>query len=162
MRMPAPRSVFALVFVLCLALVAGGVALAEWMRLAACPLCILQRMLYLVLAALALVGMVGARQPGLPSGVAMLMVVPAATGAFIAGYQTWIQRFAPKTDCGKDYPWWEQFVDWAGERLPVLFRPSGLCSDPGWRFLGLSIAEWSLGIFTLLSLVLLHTCLRRR
>ncbi len=33
-----------------IALVAGGIALARTMNLAACPLCILQRMLYLLLA----------------------------------------------------------------------------------------------------------------
>jgi disulfide bond formation protein DsbB len=33
-----------------LGLVAGGVVLAQTMNLAACPLCILQRMLYLLLA----------------------------------------------------------------------------------------------------------------
>jgi disulfide bond formation protein DsbB len=58
--------------------------------------------------------------------------------------------------------WWELLVDWAGERVPLLFTASGLCSDPGWKFIGLSIAEWSLLAFSFLTLSSLYALLRRR
>jgi disulfide bond formation protein DsbB len=58
--------------------------------------------------------------------------------------------------------WWEELVDWAGDQVPILFRASGLCSDPAWKFLGLSIADWSLGMFALLLLLAAHTLLRRQ
>ena len=58
--------------------------------------------------------------------------------------------------------WWETLIDWAGEQLPSLFYASGLCSEPGWKFLGLSIAEWSLLAFSFLTAVSLYALLRRR
>ncbi|MFA7239302.1 MAG: disulfide bond formation protein B [Sulfuricellaceae bacterium] len=131
-----------------LGLTACGVLMAETMRLAACPLCIIQRMLYLSIAAFALFGLLLANRRGARAGVLLLMSLTAATGVFVAGFQTWLQRFARFASCAADYPWWEQLVDWAGERWPLLFHASGVCSDPAWKFLGLSIAEWSLAIFS--------------
>lgn len=137
-------------------LVGGGIFLAQTMNLAACPLCILQRMLYLLLAAEALVLLPFLRDTGLRF-LALLMAATAATGAWIAGYQTWLQRFAKSTSCTADQPWWEQFVNWAGTQSPLLFEATGLCSEAGWKFIGLSIAEWSLLIFTAMTALALHT-----
>lgn len=127
-------------------LVAGGVFLARTLNLAACPLCILQRMLYLLLALEALIacGLTIRRQ----RLMALLMGVTALTGVYVAAYQTWLQRFAKGVSCAADQPWWERFVDWAGTQWPLLFEASGFCSEAGWKLLGLSIAEWSLIAFT--------------
>jgi len=141
-----PRLLFLLGGGASLALVGVGIALAESMRLAACPLCIWQRILYMVIAILS---GIGALTAGKPSGrlVAFLIAIAAVAGAGIAGYQTWLQRVSPATPCGGAEPWWEAFIRWAGEQAPLLFKASGLCSDPAWTFLGLSIAEWSLSCF---------------
>ena len=85
----------------------------------------------------------------------------SAAGVVAAGYQTWIQRFAPTTTCGADMPWYERLVEWAGQQVPVLFLSTGLCSDPAWRFLGLSIAEWSLVAFSGMAVLSLVAFLRR-
>lgn len=135
------------VLILSLGLVGGGVLLATLKNLAACPLCILQRMLYLLLALEALLGLAMLRHRAGRLLAWLLVMLTAATGAFVAGYQTWLQRWATNTSCGADMAWWERLVQWAGKQVPVLFEASGLCSDPAWRFLSLSIAEWSLVIF---------------
>lgn len=151
-----PRAPFALVLVASLGLTLGGVLMGEFMRLAACPLCILQRMLYMLLALFSGGGLLMATHGGGRRLAALLMALTAATGAFVAGYQVWIQRFSPMTSCAGEMPWWEELVEWAGQQVPLLFRASGFCSDPAWKFLGLSIADWSLGCFVgLLALTLL-------
>lgn len=129
-------------------LVAGGVLLAEILGLAACPLCIWQRMLYMLFSLLALLACAGPE----PSRflLALLMACTASGGMGVAGYQVWIQRFAPATTCGGKEPWWEAFVNWAGNHVPLLFKASGLCSDPAWKFFELSIADWSLLAFAFL------------
>lgn len=141
------------------ALVGGGILLARTMNLAACPLCILQRMLYLLLGVEGLFALfvVRAARP-----LAGLMAATAATGAGIAAYQTWLQRFATDTNCGANQPWWEQFVNWAGVQSPLLFEATGLCSEAGWKFLGLSIAEWSLALFSAMTLLALRVARARR
>lgn len=156
------KAPFLFVFAASLGLVLGGVALAELLRLAACPLCIIQRTLYLILAIFAAIGLAVHARPLAPRFAALAMVLNAATGIFVAGYQVWIQRFAPATDCSPYPTWWEEMVERAGEMVPILFKASGLCSDPAWKFLGLSIADWSLGWFTLFLLVALYALMRRR
>jgi disulfide bond formation protein DsbB len=159
-----PNRIFVLTFVAGAGLVGGGLYLAKTLNLAACPLCILQRMTYLALAVIALLGLVlqSKRSKALP---ALLNITLAGTGVFIAGYQVWLQRFAKDISCTANAPWWEEFVYWAGEKVPALFQATGLCSEAGWKFLGLAIADWSLLAFTgllLLSLFALAKILRGR
>jgi disulfide bond formation protein DsbB len=158
----SPRFPFFAVSGISLALVVVGVFMAQMLNLAACPLCILQRMLYLLLTLTAILGASVAHHPTGRRLAAAVNVIVAGTGSYVAGYQVWIQRFAPKTNCVADEPWWESFVYWAGDRIPLFFRPSGLCSDPAWKLLGLSIAEWSLLVFTSLALWSLATAVMKR
>ena len=160
-RLQSASFPFALSLVTGIALVAVAVFLAQYLRIAACPLCILQRMLYLGLSGAAIIGLLTVKQRFLNLTAALLMLAFSAAGAFVAGYQTYLQRFAQDTQCSGAMAWWEVLVDWAGEKIPVLFRASGLCSEPGWKFLGLSIAELSLLAFFVLTLLSLYTLLRR-
>lgn len=162
MKKLTPKLIFALTLVVGTGLVGGGLYLAKTLNLAACPLCILQRMVYLALALVALIALLvpGKRYTAL---AALLNVALAGSGAFIAGYQVWLQRFATDVSCTANAPWWEAFVYWAGEKIPALFEATGLCSEAGWKFLGLAIADWSLMAFAgllLLSLVALFKSLR--
>lgn len=156
-----PRGLFAATGVAAAGLVAGGLVLAHTMNLAACPLCILQRMLYLLLAleavaAWALAGSVPTRRVA-----ALCMLATTLTGVWIAAYQTWLQRWAKGVSCTADQPWWESFVNWAGNQWPLMFEASGLCSEAGWKFIGLSIAEWSLVAFTSMTIAMLLVLLRK-
>lgn len=161
-RLFAPRPIVAVTGAASLGLVVGGVILAQTMNLAACPLCVLQRMVYLLLSLEALVTVLVARSEIAARGGALLMAVTATLGAGIAGYQTWLQRFAKGVGCTADQPWWEHFVNWAGSQWPLLFEASGLCSEAGWRLLSLSIAEWSLIAFSTMFAALLAASLRGR
>jgi disulfide bond formation protein DsbB len=162
----SPRGLFAATGFAAVGLVSGGVFLQQTMNLAACPLCILQRMLYLLLAleAVAAWTLAGAVHPNaLPRrAAALVMVATTLTGAWIAAYQTWLQRFAKGVSCTADQPWWESFVNWAGSQWPLMFEASGLCSEAGWKLLGLSIAEWSLIAFTSMTLAMLAALLRKQ
>jgi disulfide bond formation protein DsbB len=140
----------------------GGVLLGNLMQLAACPLCILQRMLYLLFGVLGLVGIALARQPWGRKIIAALMAVAAGTGAYIAAYQSWLQHHPEGPSCTANTPWWENLVYWAGEKAPDLFLSSGMCSDPGFKLFGLSIAEYSLILFSALAAISLMLLLKRR
>lgn len=157
-----PRGLFAATGVVAFGLVAGGLVLARTMNLAACPLCVLQRMLYLLLALEAIAAWPLARSPLARRVAALVMATTALTGTGIAAYQTWLQRFAKGASCTADQPWWERFVDWAGSQWPLLFEATGLCSEAGWKFLGLSIAEWSLIAFTSMAIAMLVALLRKK
>ena len=157
----SPRAPFLVALIIGSGLFVSAVYMGETMRLAACPLCILQRMLCIALALSAALGLLVGRSPVGRVVAALLMTISTATGAFVAGYQTWIQRFATDVQCSGEAAWWELFVDWAGEKAPLLFQANGLCSDPGWKFLGLSIAEYSLIGFCMLTLLSLYVLFRK-
>mgnify|MGYP003382748200 CR=1 FL=1 len=160
-----PRGLFAATGLAAVSLVGGGLTLAHTMNLAACPLCILQRMLYLLLALESIAAWLlagPAPERTLPRRItALVMAATALTGVGVASYQTWLQRFAKGASCTADQPWWEQLVNWAGAQWPLMFEASGLCSEAGWRFLGLSIAEWSLIAFTSMTIAMLAAMLRK-
>ena len=134
-----------------LLIAAGGAALAlasilltEWLALQPCHLCIFQRLLYMLIAPLALIA---ALSTGLAQRISgSLTAVAAAGGAATAGYQSWLQRQPEgSVSClGPDMGPIERFVEWLGMQQPTLFMATGFCEDKALVILGLSLAEWAL------------------
>jgi len=127
-------------------LVAVGMELQHLLRLAPCPLCIFQRLIYLVIGLVALAGVL------LPGGRLLWSVLIAALasgGVAVAGYQTWMQAFPHlANECSYSDPnAIERLVDWLGMEWPSLFLATGFCTSRDWEFLGLSMANWSLLVF---------------
>jgi disulfide bond formation protein DsbB len=140
------RAWFATLALGTLGLVAFGLELQQMYRLAPCPFCIFQRLLYIVIGLVALLGVV------LPVGRllwAALIAALAAGGAAVAGYQSWMQAFPHlATECGYSDPTLiERLVDWLGMQWPGLFLATGFCTSREWEFLGLSMANWSFLVF---------------
>lgn len=140
-------------------LVAVGMLMQHMLRLAPCPLCIFQRLLYLVIGAIALMGWL---LPMLRHLWAGLVALPGLGGVAVAGYQTWMQAFPElATECGYSEPnLIERLVDWLGMQWPGLFMATGFCTSREWEFLGLSMANWSLLVFA--GIVGYAVCLMRR
>lgn len=158
MPFPTPRPLW-----LTLAVVATGLALAtvlltEWLHLEPCYLCVFQRLLMFVLGALALLA---ALASGTPVGRWLGAAVPVvgAGGMVAAGYQTWLQLQPPgSTSClNADPGLVERLIEWLGQLSPSLFLATGFCEDAGLSILHLSLANWSLIGFMLLSGVAVWT-----
>ena len=128
-------------------LVAIAVSLSVYQQLAACPLCIVQRMMYLGVAFASLAGLFAGRQVVARTIAAVLAVSFSIAGAIAASYQFYLQRNPFAATCGAGSSWWERVVERAGEFWPLLFRADGLCSDDSWKLMGLSLAEWSVVAF---------------
>ena len=116
-----------------------------------CPLCILQRIAYIALMVIFLIGALhGPRRTGAVV-YGTLAVIVSLVGAGIAARHVWLQHL-PKDKVPECGPGLGYILD----RFPLfnalekIFRGSGECAEAGWRLLGLSIAEWSLGWFILL------------
>ncbi|MBS1188411.1 MAG: disulfide bond formation protein DsbB [Rhodocyclaceae bacterium] len=127
-------------------LVAVGMEMQALLRLSPCPLCIFQRLLYLVIGA---VGLIGCLLPAARLLWAGLIGLVGVVGATVAGYQTWMQAFPHlATECGYADPnAIERLVDWLGMQWPSLFLATGFCTSREWEFLGFSMANWSLLVF---------------
>ena len=141
-----PRRVYALMALTCIGLLAFGLYLQHVVGLEPCPMCIVQRYVFVLvaLAALAAAG-IAARRAGVFLGCAI--VVFACTGAFVAARQSWLQWYPPEVfTCGRDlYGMIEAFP--LQRVIPMVFKGSGDCSAVDWTFLGGSIANWSFVCF---------------
>ena len=156
----APRRAFVLVAVGCLALLAFGLYLQHVVGLDPCPMCIMQRFILFSIAigaALAAFTQAGALQK---TASAVLGIV-AASGAFVAARQSWLQWYPPESaSCGRDfYGMIETFP--LTRAIPMIFKGSGDCTKIDWTFLGLSIANWSFLNFLIIGFVMLVLLGRR-
>lgn len=140
------RASFALLAMTAVGLTLAGWSIGELMKLQACPLCIFQRLLYLLIGLLALAGVVF---PGARRLWGALLAVTAAGGVATAAYQSWLQYLPEASmECGFGEPTLiERIVDWFGVRWPAMFMATGFCSSKDWLFLGLSMANWSVVCF---------------
>jgi len=142
-----PRLIFLAMFLACAGLIAFALYLQHSLGLEPCPMCILQRYAFIVVGVIALAAaihnpaLVGRRIYG------GLLVVMATTGGGIAIRHVYLEHYPPKIfDCGADVGFMlESFP--LTQALPMIFRGTGDCTKVPWRFLGLSIAEWSLICF---------------
>lgn len=146
-RLTRPRTLLFLTFAVCTGLLAYGFWLQHVMHLEPCPMCILQRYAFVLVALIALAGAIhNPRTVGLRV-YAALLAVSALAGGGVATWQSWLQHHPPKVaDCGPGLEYMVQELP-LSEMLPMIFRGSGDCSKVDWTFLGLSIAEWSLVCF---------------
>lgn len=140
------RAWFAVLGLACFGVVAVGLGLQSMLRLAPCPFCIFQRLLYLLVGVGALFGV------ALPAARRLWSVVIGVLGAMgvgVAAYQSWMQMYPElATECGYAEPnLIERLVDWLGMIYPSLFLATGFCTSREWEFLGLSMANWSLLLF---------------
>ncbi len=157
------RLLYALPVLACAGLLAFGYYLQYFDNQNPCPLCLVQRGFYygviavFTAAALHNPGATGRR---IYCGVGALV----ALGGFgTAARQVWLQHLPVDQvpACGPDlFFMMENFP--LSRLLQNLFKGSGQCAEVTWRFLGLSIAEWSFGCFAGLAAYAVWLALRRR
>ena len=161
LRRLSVRQVLLVVCVGCVALLAYGLYLQHVEGLEPCPMCIVQRYALLLVALIAGLSAT-ARRKGFQTGGALLMMVVASFGAFVAARQSWLQWYPPEvSSCGRDlYGMIENFP--LQRAIPMIFRGGGDCTKVDWTFLGGSIANWSFLCFAGIVLVSIWLAMRAR
>jgi disulfide bond formation protein DsbB len=144
------RFVFIAVAVACAGLMAYGIYyLQEELGLEPCPMCILQRYALISIGTVALVAAIhGPRAWGLRiySG---LIVLFAVAGGGVAIRHSYLQHFPPKTEtCGSDLGFLMGNFP-LNQALPKIFAGTGSCSKVDWKFVRLTIPEWTLVWFAI-------------
>ncbi len=146
-----PRLGYALGFLVCAGLIGFALYLQYYEYQDPCPLCLLQRIVYMALMAVFLVAAIhGPRRTGamIYGG---LLVITAGIGAAIATRHVWLQHLPPERvpECGPG-------LEFTLRKFPLfqalekILAGSGQCAEGAWSFLGLTIAGWSLVWFVLL------------
>jgi len=121
-----------------------------------CPLCVIQRYIFLSVAVICLIG-AATRMPKLWAGLALLSSIG---GAGVAGRHVYILAH-PGLSCGIDPMQTALNKIFTAEYLPFIFQANGMCEDALAPVLGLSIPQWSLLSFALCIVGLLVALTRR-
>jgi disulfide bond formation protein DsbB len=127
-----------------------------------CPLCMVQRVAFYALAAVFLLAALHgpSRRGTIAYGLAAFVV--AALGAAVAARHVWLQHLpADKVPaCGPGLEYMLKKFPLADVLTKVL-AGSGECAEAGWKFLGLTIAGWSLFWLVALGLFALYLAFRK-
>ena len=151
------RVAFLLGFVVCVALLGYAVYAEQQMHLTPCNLCILQRVAFIWMALWFLVGGLHAPRGGGRWVYAVLVLAGAAFGAAMAIRQLWLQSL-PASEvpaCGAGFDM--LLMQLKGHYIPLsqfvttMLRGDGDCAKVTWRFLGLTMAGWTLIWYVLLA-----------
>ena len=104
-------------------------------------MCIVQRYLMVLMAFVALLGVIFPCRKG-SLGVGAGLVLLSSGGAYVAARQTWLQWYPPEVvSCGRDF--YGMIETFPLQRvIPMIFRGSGDCTKIDWTFLGGSLANW--------------------
>jgi disulfide bond formation protein DsbB len=150
-------------FLICAALLGFALYLQYVEHQEPCPLCMLQRVAFIGMMVLFLVA---ALHGPLRRGAIVystLLVIVAGIGAAIAGRQVWLQHLPPDRvpACGPGLEYMLQSFPLT-KALQKIFAGSGECAEAGWRFLGLTIAGWSLVWFVALGALAIVIAVRAR
>lgn len=149
-----PRRLLGLICLASVLMLVFGLYLQHVVGLEPCPMCIVQRYALVIVAVLAGVGS-ALRGRASHLALALLVLLAAVGGAFVAARQSWLQWYPPEVvSCGRDfYGMIETFP--LQRAIPLIFKGSGDCTKIDWTFLGGSIANWSFVSFTVISVAVL-------
>lgn len=158
------RIQFALGFLACAAVMAYALYAEHVLGFEPCPLCIFQRVAYITLGLVLLIG--AAIAPSTRAGRAVLGVlalIPAFAGIGIAGRHVWMQHLPADQvpSCGPPLEFLRETFPLATVVRKVL-TGSGQCAKIDWTFLGLSMPQWSLLTFAVLASWIVYAAFRRR
>lgn len=145
MTFRSPRFGYAAVFVACVCLLGYAYYSQYVLLLDPCPLCILQRVAFMIMAVGSLAGWIhGSR--GAPRWIyAGIVTLGGLWGLATAGRHVWLQSLPPEQvpDCGPGLGYMLEYFS-LGEALTSAFTGAGECAEVDWSFLGLSMPYWTL------------------
>ena len=148
-----PRQLFLAAATLSLGVVAAAVYTQHALGMLPCPWCVLQRLVFVVIGVLAVLGTAlgGKASRSSHRGVAVLMLLAACAGMAAALWQHLVA--ASSTSCKLTLA--DRIMSASGldALLPDVFAAWATCADAAVKLLGLPYEAWSLLSFALLALL---------
>ena len=155
--LPTNRQVLYAISAICFALIAAALYLQHALEMQPCPLCVIQRYMFLVVGVASLVGAMG----GKVRAWTLVALLGAVGGLYTVGKHLYVIA-NPGFSCGIDPM--ETFLNKipTAEFLPWLFRADGLCTGAVDQVLGLAIPQWSAVWFVVVTVLLAWVLVRQR
>ena len=160
MALPTIRQSNAFIVLAVIGMMSYALYTQYYLFLQPCPLCITQRLFYVLIGLFALFALL---QPNKYKLYAMLAMLSAFGGMATAGRQVWLQHLPPDQvpACGPDLGYMLETFS-LSETLITMLRGDGNCAEVVWTFAGLSMGEWSLACFTGYAAITIWQLLGRR
>lgn len=140
-------------FLLCIALLGFAMYQQYIAFLDPCPLCVLQRAVYIGIAMLSVLAFV--HNPSIfgKRVYAAVLTLIGFVGVGIAAWHIRLQHLPEDQvpDCGPGLDYMLESMPFT-EVLKKVFAGSGECADVLWQLFGLSMPEWSIVMYSLFSL----------
>jgi protein dithiol:quinone oxidoreductase len=156
------RVTYLIGFIVVSLLLVASVYLQFFQGVVPCPLCTLQRLAFGMLGLLFFIGLFlsGSCSRLIINGVACLV---SLAGLFFSGRQIWLQHF-PSGDanqCGASLEYMLQALP-LHQVMQQVFQGSVECTQRGWEFLFLNMAEWAFIWFGLLLGLVSYLLVKKR
>jgi disulfide bond formation protein DsbB len=160
------RGWFGIGFMACVGILVAGLLFEFVGGYEPCPMCMMQRLIYLSIAVFCLLGMLsGPQRRSLTLIAGFGVLVLGVFGTVQATRQLYLQSIPadmrPPT-CGGMSIYYMADAFPLVETITVMLKGSGDCGTVNWRGLGLSIPGWSLVLFLCFALLGLLTLFVRR
>ncbi|MBA1248973.1 MULTISPECIES: disulfide bond formation protein B [Pseudomonas] len=162
MLVTSPRFIFSLIAIACAVLMAAGLYLEHVLGLEPCPLCIVQRIFFIIAGILAFIAALHNPATRGQRVYAVLIFLSSALGAATAGRQVWLQTL-PADQLPACLP----SLDYMMQALPfqdvvrLVLHGTADCAEVNWTLFGMSVPEWSLLAFTGFILLSIYQFFRR-
>lgn len=156
------RSIYLTGFLGCAAIIAVAMYFQYVMDLEPCPLCIVQRVFFVVIGLICLVAFIHNPKTWGHRVYGVLGALAAVAGAAVAGRHVWLQNLPPDQvpECGPGLDYMLRVFPMR-KVIDMVFTGSGECAEVAWRFLGLSIPGWTLVVYILIAAIALYQVFRR-
>ncbi|MGH8853448.1 MAG: disulfide bond formation protein B [Telluria sp.] len=154
--LPTSRQILFAISSICFALIAVALYLQHVEQMLPCPLCVIQRYLFLAIGVTSLVAAISGK---IRAG-AILALLAALGGLYAVGKHLYVIA-NPGFSCGIDPMETVLNKIPTAEYLPWLFRADGLCEGATDSLLGLAIPQWSALWFVVLTLLLVVVLVRK-
>lgn len=158
-----PRTGFALVSGISLALLGFAYYSQYFLGFEPCPLCILQRVAFMIMAVGGLAGALHGSRGGLRWLYAGSVFAGGLWGIATAGRHVWIQSLPPSEvpECGPGFDYMVEYFS-LGEAVASAFTGAGECAEVDWTFLGLAMPAWTLIWYVVLMTITALTLRKNR
>ena len=147
------RALFLMIFLGCAGLLTYAIYLQLIKNLLPCPLCVVQRVAYWVAGIAALAAFLQGPQAFGRKVYGAFIVIASAAGAAVALRQAWLVRYPEAFECGISPE--EEFLNALplARWWPDMFEANGHCADVTWKFIGLTLPDWSAIFFILFAIL---------
>lgn len=161
MKTPA-RPFFLFIFLVCVAALGYALYLQEAKHLLPCPLCVVQRVAYWLIGLTAVVAFVHNPVASGRRVYAALLALWAFAGAVVASRHVWLLRHPDSFECGVSAE--ERFLNALpiAKWWPAMFEANGDCANIKWRFMTLTIPDWSLILFLTIAVIAIYVLITAR